>query len=145
MPPSLAGLEGAGKLNSSPPFPFFPLPFALLDRKFLRGSSSAGVKEDLFLLARPLAPGSGESVNLKIKLLSKLKLPILGRNIYYYDFIALNLMSEKRTATAAGDYFWPFCPNVLPRAVTLVPSNDIKTMFLFLGTILNKEPNRSEI
>ena len=71
FPESLAGLEGAGKLNSSLPLlplfcAFFPFPLALLDLRFFLGSRSAGVSEFLFLLARPLEPGSGESVNLEI-------------------------------------------------------------------------------
>jgi hypothetical protein len=68
FPESFAGLEGAGKLNSSsfPPLLFFPLPFCLLDLKFFLGSISQGVAAaDLPRFALPFAPGSGESVNLQ--------------------------------------------------------------------------------
>jgi hypothetical protein len=76
FPPSLAGLEGAGKANSSVPLPLFaapllplllpPLPpFCLLLRRFLRGSGSEGVLVHRPRFPRPFPPGSGESVNLR--------------------------------------------------------------------------------
>ena len=81
LTPSLAGLAGAGKLNSSSggaaelpalllPLPPLPLPFWL--RRFFLGSGSRGVLVVRPLLPLPpLPPGSGESVNLKQKNLSE--------------------------------------------------------------------------